>query len=125
VAPPAAPGDAAPSRLEPIGDDTWEEFTEAPFSVLMLATTTCPICKKWTAELTEWLETDEQWRHIRFGKLNLNAGVVSEFKQANREWLSDLPGVPFSVFFAGGEQVATLPGRGVKRLLRRLERIAG
>lgn len=121
--PTGATGETVPSRLELIGDDTWEDFTGASFSVLMLATTTCPICKKWTKELTEWLETDQEWRHVRFGKLELNAGAVSEFKQANKSWLSDLPGVPFSVIFVGGEQRATLPGRGVKRLLNRLERV--
>jgi len=116
-------GENATSRLETIGDDNWEEFTGAPLSVLMLATTTCPICKKWTKELSEWLATDEQWRQVRFGKLNLNDGAVSKFKAANGEWLSDLPGVPYSVFYVGGEQRASLPGRGVKRLLRRLERV--
>ena len=104
-------------------DDTWEEFTGAPFSVLMLATTTCPICKKWTKELTEWLSTDERWRHVRFGKLSLNSGDVSAFKQANREWLSEVPGVPYSVFFVGGERRASLSGGRVKRLVRRLERL--
>lgn len=110
-------------RLETIGDDTWEDFFGAPFSVLMLATTTCPICKKWTKELTEWLAADERWRHVRFGRLSLNAGGVSSFKGANRAWLKDLPGVPYSVFLVAGERRASLPGRGVKRLVRRLERV--
>lgn len=118
----SAGGDSV-GRLEIIGDDNWEDFFAAPFSVLMLATTTCPICKKWTKELTEWLATDDQWRHVRFGRLSLNAGGVSAFKEANRTWLADLPGVPFSVFFVAGERRADLPGRGVKRLVRRLERL--
>ncbi len=116
-------GEDATSRLESIGNDTWEEFTSAPFAVLMLATTTCPICKKWTRELTEWLVADEQWGHVRFGRLNLNAGGVAEFKRANREWISEVPGVPYSIFFLGGERYANLPGRGVKRLERRLNRV--
>ncbi len=111
------------TRLENIGNDNWEAFFAAPFSVLMLATTTCPICKKWTKELTEWLDTDEQWSHVRFGRLNLNGDNVAEFKKANRSWLSDVPGVPYSLFFIEGEQRANLPGRGVKRLVRRLERV--
>ncbi len=116
-------GEEIASRLETIGDDSWEEFTGADFAVLMLATTTCPICTKWTKELTGWLATDEQWRHVRFGRLNLNGGGVSAFKRANKEWLDDLPGVPYSVFFVQGERTANLPGRGVKRLVRRLDRV--
>jgi hypothetical protein len=116
-------GDPPGTRLEPITDDTWREFTAAPFAVLLLATTSCPICKKWTAELSEWLSTDLQWPHVRFGKLNLNTDQVSTFKEENQSWLSDLPGVPFSVFFVRGERRADLPGRGVLRLVRRLERV--
>ena len=56
-------------RLEIIDGQNWESFVAAPVAVLMLGKSDCEACAAWTAELSDWLEGDEAFRDVRFGKL--------------------------------------------------------
>ncbi|MBP88474.1 MAG: hypothetical protein CMJ64_17460 [Planctomycetaceae bacterium] len=62
------------SRLKVIDRENWREFLAAPAAVLMLGKSDCEACGKWTEELTAFLDSDEAWTHVRFGKLGESIG---------------------------------------------------
>jgi hypothetical protein len=111
-------------RLETIDGQNWESFVAAPVAVLTLGKSDCEACAAWTAELSGWLESDEAFRDVRFGKLLLDTPGMTSFKRAN-PWLADIDSLPFNLIYAGGERVKQFAGGGVERLVSRLERLAG
>jgi hypothetical protein len=64
------------SRLEILEGEAWRELIAAPIAVLVLAKTTCPVCKAWLEELTAFLDADQRWQQVRFGKIFLDEGMV-------------------------------------------------
>ncbi len=108
-------------RLEPITDANWDEFRRSPAAVLVLGQRACGHCTAWTAELTEFLEGDREWTHVRFGKLLLDGPDVGGFIRENEDWLRQIPGIPFNALYRDGQPVTTLPGGGIPRLISRLQ----
>ena len=111
-------------RLEDISDSNWRDFVASEQSVLLLTASDCPHCRKWAEELTDFLEEDSDWDHVRFGKIIIDGDGVEDFKNSN-EWLEMIDGVPFTVFYRSGEPQTSFHGSGVKRMVRRLTRMAG
>lgn len=110
-------------RLETIDGQNWEAFVAAPVAVLMLGKSDCDACRAWTAELSTWLDDDDAFRHVRFGKLLLDTPGLISFKRAN-PWIADVDTLPFNVLYVAGERVKHFAGGGVERLVSRLERVA-
>ena len=109
------------SRLEAIGRENWEEFVNLPLSVLMLGKTDCPACKQWTEELNAFLDSDEEFSDIRFGKIELDRPGLIDFKRAN-PWLSELDDLPYNVIYKDGDKFKEFLGGGVDRLSNRLRK---
>ena len=107
-------------RFEAVTDTNWEEFTSHPMAVLLVGETDCPACKAWTEELCAGLETDESWKHVRFG----NADDTAGFRKSNQEWLDMIQGVPFNVIYVDGQPQTSFYGGGIERLWKRLERFS-
>jgi hypothetical protein len=113
------------NRLETVNDQNWEEFTRSPVAVLVLARSDCPTCGKWTEELTAFLEPDETWERVRFGKINLDGADTEAFRNANEDWLGMVEGVPFNILYLDGTPMTSFAGSGVARLENRLRAVAG
>ena len=111
-------------RLEKLDGSNWEAFVAAPAALLMLGKSDCEACAAWTAELETFLETDERWRHVRFGKLLLDKPGLISFKRAN-PWIAELHDLPTNVLYVNGQEVKRFAGGGVERLVTRLERGVG
>jgi hypothetical protein len=112
------------SRLESIDARNWEEFVGSPAAVLMLGKSDCEACKAWTDELLAFLEQDQAWRHVRFGKLLLDTPGLVAFKRAN-PWLAEVDALPFNVIYVGGKPVKRFAGAGTDRLVSRLAGAVG
>ncbi len=112
-------------RIETLSDDTWPDFRDAPFAVLVLAQTGCPHCDAWSRELEEFLAGDEEFSNVRFGKLLLDRDDIDAFKKENADWLEIVPGVPFNALFRDGQPVTSMAGAGVERLVTRLRKRLG
>ena len=110
------------SRLETVTDDNWQDFVNSEQSVLLVTTKDCPHCKKWSEQLSEYIENTLEWSEVRFGKVVLDSDHVEDFKNSN-EWLEMIDGVPFTVFYLGGEPKISFHGSGIKRLVNRLNRL--
>ncbi len=111
-------------RLEMIDGQNWEAFVASPAAVLMIGKSDCAACAAWTAELGAFLETDERWRHVRFGKLLLDKPGLISFKRAN-PWIAELHDLPTNVLYVNGHETKRFAGSGVERLVTRLERGVG
>ena len=111
------------SHLETLTDENYQEFLETGMRVLLLTQRDCPHCRKWTDELAEFLESDDDWEDVRFAKIDLESDAVQEFKKAS-DWLEFVPGVPFNIIFVEGQPVNSFAGSGVKRMVKRLERLS-
>lgn len=109
------------ARLETIDGRSWEAFVAAPAAVLMLGKSDCEACRAWTEELSAWLDADESFRHVRFGKLLLDTPGLVSFKRAN-PWIAEVEVLPFNLIYVDGERVKQFAGSGVERLVSRLER---
>jgi hypothetical protein len=109
-------------RIENITDANWSDFRDSAAAVLVLAQHGCPHCQQWSAELERFLDEDEVWGHVRFGKILLDGDDVSGFKEDNDDWLAMVPGVPFNVLYRDGQPLTSMPGAGIDRLTRRLDR---
>ena len=112
------------SRLEMIDKENWEEFLNAPLAVLMLGKTDCDACHQWTEELTAFLETDDEFKDVRFGKLLLDQRGLSGFKKVS-PWLADVDVLPFNVIYRAGEKTKEFAGKGTERLVNRLNNLRG
>jgi len=108
------------SRLEQLDGESWQEFVSAPAAVLVLGKSGCEACSAWSAELEAFLETDERWRDVRFGKLLLDTRGLVAFKRAN-PWVAELDVLPFNVIYVGGVPTKRFAGSGRERLVKRLE----
>lgn len=102
---------------------SWQAFLASPVAVLMLGKSDCAACAAWTEELVGFLEADERFRHVRFGKLLLDKPGLVSFKRAN-PWIAELDALPVTVIFADGVEMKRFAGGGVDRLVSRLERVA-
>ena len=109
--------------LETLTDENYKEFLEEGTRVLVLTQKDCPHCRAWTSELSEFLESDESWKNVRFAKIDLASEEVEGFKKAN-EWLELIPGIPFNVIFLEGQPTNSFAGSGVKRMVKRLQRLS-
>lgn len=112
------------SRLEQLDGKTWQEFLDAPKVVLMLGKTDCAACKAWSEELEAFLEKDEDYRDVRFGKILLDTPGLVTFKKAHGDWVKTVDVLPFTVIFQNGERKKSFAGAGVERLTNRLARLA-
>ena len=111
------------SRLETLDRATWRDFLAAPRAVLMLGKSDCAACAQWTAELTDFLDSDQEFRDVRFGKILLDKGGLADFKREN-PWIADLDSLPYNVIYAGGEKRKEYAGGGIERLVNRLRNLA-
>jgi hypothetical protein len=137
--------------MEILKGEAWRALVGAPIAVLVLAKTTCPVCQAWLEELTAFLETDQHWQQVRFGKIFLDQGVVdgddddeddddtdtlwrslsaelgalpeslASFERASRDWLAEVRDLPYNVIFVHGRKVKGWPGGGIDRLVTRLD----
>ena len=109
-------------RLEAVDNKNWREFVAAPKSVLMLGKSDCAACAEWTAELEQFLATDEEWKDVRFGKMLLDKPGLIDFKRAN-PWIAELDVLPFNQIYLSGERSKSFAGGGVERLVNRLRNL--
>ena len=112
------------SRLEMIGSDNWEEFLKSPMAVLMLSKTDCAACSQWTEELTAYLESDEDFKDVRFGKMLLDQRGLAGFKKMS-PWLAEVDVLPFNVIYKDGDKAKEFAGSGLDRLKNRLNNLRG
>lgn len=110
------------SELKILERDTWEATLNAPVAVVMLGKTDCAACNEWTAELKDFLETDEEFSSVAFGKILLDKGGLGKFKKAS-PWLSEVHDLPTNVLYVNGEPVKRWIGGGVDRMANRLRRV--
>ena len=110
-------------RLEEIDGRNWEDLLSAPVAVLMLGKSDCEACAAWTAELEQFLAGDNDWTHVRFGKMLLDRGGLVTFKRAH-VWIAELDVLPFNQIFVNGERHKSFAGSGIDRLLNRLRQVA-
>jgi hypothetical protein len=109
------------SRLEAVDGGSWQDFAASPAAVLVLGKSDCEACASWSAELASFLERDERFAQVRFGKLLLDRPGLVSFKRAN-PWLAEVDVLPFNVIYVRGEPVKRFAGGGTERLVGRLER---
>ncbi|HTY19030.1 MAG TPA: hypothetical protein VMH82_14975 [Myxococcota bacterium] len=109
------------SRLEILDGKSWQAFLEAPAAVLVLGKSGCDACSTWASELERFLDGDQRWQHVRFGKLLLDTPGLVSFKRAN-PWVAELDALPFTVIYRDGQRSKDFAGGGVERLVTRLER---
>ncbi len=112
------------SRFETVDRSNWEEFLGAEAAVLVLGKSDCDACNRWSEELKTFLETDEQFKNVRFGKLLLDQPGLVGFKRAN-PWLAQVDVLPYNLIYKGGEKQKEFAGLGMDRLTNRLNRILG
>ena len=110
------------AEIESIDKSNWKEFVESDAAVLMLARTDCDNCDAWTEELGAFLEEDETFSEVRFGKMFIDKPGLAEFKKAN-PWLKDVRNLPYNIIWIDGEAAKKFAGSGVNRLTNRLERL--
>jgi len=137
-------------RLEHLEGDAWRELVRAPLAVIVLARSTCPVCRAWSEELAAFLETDRRWEGLRIGEIFLYeesdraaadpedeeedgtpdaiaravstaVGPRGSFARANRDWLDEVQDLPHNLLYVRGERVKSWPGAGIDRLINRLE----
>ena len=109
-------------ELEIVHATNLEDFINAPLAVLVLAKTTCEACKAWSEELNRFLETDQEYQQVRFGKMFLDQGGLADFKRKN-PWLKDVDVLPYHMIYRKGEPIKSIPGAGIERLFNRLKNI--
>ena len=109
-------------RLEAIDGTNWETFLAAPSAVLMLGKTDCEHCIEFTAELKAFLDNDQDYADVRFGKVLLDKGGLATFKRAN-PWLAEVDVLPYTLVYRRGERFAEFAGGGINRLKIRLARL--
>jgi hypothetical protein len=110
------------SDLKILERDTWEETLNAPVAMVMLGKTDCAACNEWTTELKGFLESDEEFASVAFGKILLDKGGLGKFKKAS-PWLSEVHDLPTNVLYVNGEPVKRWVGGGIDRMSNRLRRV--
>jgi len=109
------------SRLTVLDGKSWASFTEAPVAVLMLGKSDCGACNEWTAELTKFLEADERFKDVKFGKILLDTPGLISFKREN-PWIAEVDVLPYNVIYVNGNREKSFAGHGIDRLTSRLAR---
>lgn len=112
------------SRLEIVNDANWKDFVSHPLAVLIVAESACPACKAWSEELESHLADEKARQDVRFGKINIDTPETEAFRAENKEWLDIIEGIPFNAFYVRGEPKTSFYGGGVRRLLKRIERLS-
>ena len=107
-----------------IDKENWEEFLKSPLAVLVLGKTDCAACNDWTEELKSFLEADEAFSDVRFGKMLLDQRGLANFKKTS-PWLAEVDVLPFNVIYKDGEKVKDFAGSGTTRLVNRLNNLRG
>lgn len=110
-------------RIEKLEGDRWREFIRAPVAVLVLGKSDCEACSAWSRELETFLEKDQEWRDVRFGKILLDERGLIDFKRAN-PWIAELDVLPFTQIYTAGERSKSFAGGGIERLVNRLRSLA-
>ena len=108
-------------KLEKVDDANFQEFLSSPVAFLLVGKEDCPACTKWTEELLPYLDGLAEAPGLRFGKLSLNGGGVTNFKRTHAGWLKDVLELPYNTLWTEGTQVKTWAGNGVERLTNRLD----
>jgi hypothetical protein len=112
------------ARLEAVDKTSWRDFVAAPRAVLMLGKSDCAACAQLTEELEKFLESDEEWKHVRFGKILLDRPGLVDFKREN-PWIAELDVLPFNQIYVAGERSKSFAGGGIERLVSRLRSLSG
>ena len=107
------------STLEILEPTNWEDFLLAPVSMLMLGKNGCGACEQWTETLNDFLDLDQEFNGIRFGKISLDKPGFGRFKLSN-EWIKEVDILPFNCIFINGERVEKWAGGGLPRMQTRL-----
>ena len=107
-------------KLETVDSTNFKEFLSAPVAFLMVGKTDCPACIKWTEELVSYLDTTPDLPGVRFGKVVLDGGGVTEFKRTHAGWLKDVMELPYNTLWVNGQKVKDWTGNNVERLANRL-----
>ncbi len=110
--------------LEELDESTWQDFLNAPISVLMLSKNDCHSCLQLSKELTDWESIEPVQANIRFGKIMLDRFGMGRFKIA-QPWVSNIDIMPFLAIFVNGERVMEWSGRTRSYLQNQLEVILG
>jgi hypothetical protein len=108
-------------RLEDIRGDAWRDVIASPRAVLVLGKSDCEACRAWTAALERFLAADDEFSDVRFGKIVLDQGGLSDFKRANA-WIAELDTLPFTQLYVDGQPGPSFVGGGIERLTNRLRR---
>ena len=103
-------------RVEKLEGERWRELIRAPLAVLVLGKSDCEACSAWSRELEGFLEQDEEWRSVRFGKILLDERGLVDFKRAN-PWIAELDVLPFTQIYVDGERSKSFAGGGIERLV--------
>ena len=88
----------------------------------MLGESNCDACAEWTEQLHGFLESDQQWQHVAFGKLELDRPGLGSFKKENT-WLSEVDDPPFTILYSAGERKKDFVWSGIERLVNRMNRV--
>ncbi|MBU0755400.1 MAG: hypothetical protein KJ645_09685 [Planctomycetes bacterium] len=109
--------------LERVDDTNWESFiSSSAMAVLLVTETTCPHCKNWKSELSQYLAGIVKHEDCRFGVVSLDGEGVEAFKKANDAWIRVIDGFPFNVIYVHGEPKTSFYGGGVERMIKRIAR---
>ena len=108
--------------LEVIDDSNFEEFLASPVAFLLIGKTGCGPCMEWTASLNSALAEDGLPSGIRWGKLIIGDGKLTNLKRVHGTWLSHVREMPYNSIWMNGTMVKEWPGGGeLVRLTNRLE----
>jgi hypothetical protein len=117
--------------IEILTDADWESFLESGTRVLLIGKAECPACQVWGSELTAAL-MDEGVNQppggalplgrlpIRWGKITLDRGPLTQFKREHGPWLMTLKDLPHNSIWMDGIRLKEWPGGGMERLRSRL-----
>ncbi len=62
--------------LQRLDGEAWRELINAPIAVIVLARSTCPVCRAWSEKLAAFQETNQRWKDVRFGEIFIYEGSV-------------------------------------------------
>jgi hypothetical protein len=95
-------------RLEPLEGEAWRELVAAPIAVIVLAKSTCPVCRAWSEELATFLERDQRWKGVRFGEIFIYESSTPVEEEEEEEEEED--GTPGAIFRALSTQRSAMGG---------------
>lgn len=107
-------------KLEKIDDTNFEDFLSSPLAFLMIGKEGCGPCMEWTAELEK---SEDVFPLVRFGKITIGEGILTNFKRVHGTWLSHMREMPYNSLWTEGKMVKEWPGGGMDRLISRLNNL--